>query len=149
MQEQIDRDLKTAMLAGDKQKTETLRGIKNALQNEAIKTQAPNRVLDEAAIQKVLARESKRRQDTAVVYQNINEQERATAELAEKKVIDQYLPKQLSEEQISQVVQEEIAKLDNPAPADMGRVIGAVKAKLNARADGATIARLVKERLNQ
>jgi len=148
MQDKIDSDLKTAMLAGDKQRTEVLRSLKTALQYEAVNAKSIDRKLDDQTVQKVLARESKKRQETAEIYRNVSEQERADAELAEKKIIDEYLPQQLSEEEIAKVVQEEIAKLDNATPADMGRVIGAVKARLQAQADGATIAKIVKEKLS-
>jgi len=148
MQDKIDSDLKTAMLAGDKQRTEVLRSLKTALQYEAVNAKSIDRKLDDQTVQKVLARESKKRQETAEIYRNVSEQERADAELAEKKIIDEYLPQQLSEEEIAKVVQEEIAKLNNATPADMGRVIGAVKARLQAQADGATIAKIVKEKLS-
>lgn len=148
MQEQIERDLKAAMLAGEKEKAEVLRGLKNALQYEAVNAKSQNRALSDEIVQKVLARESKKRQEAAEIYKNANETERAQKELAEKEIIDNYLPKQLSEEEISGVVKEEITKLGASSQADMGKVIGAVRARLQARADGATIARLVKERLS-
>lgn len=148
MQEQIDKDLKAAMLAGDKEKAEVLRGLKNALQYEAVSAGSQDRTLDDQTVQKVLARESKKRQDAADIYEKANEGERAQKELAEKKVIDSYLPEQLSEEEIAKVAEEEIAKLGASSVADMGKVIGAVRARLQAQADGATIARLVKERLS-
>lgn len=148
MQEQIERDLKAAMLAGEKEKAEVLRGLKNALQYEAVNAKSQNRALSDETVQKVLARESKKRQEAAEIYKNANETERAQKELAEKEIIDNYLPKQLSEEEISGVVKEEITKLGASSQADMGKVIGAVRARLQAQADGATIARLVKERLS-
>src|SRR5438105_4636352 len=109
------------MLAGDKQKAEVLRGLKNALRYEAVNAKSQDRSLDDATIQKVLSRESKKRQETADIYQKAGEQERADTELAEKKIIDEYLPQQLSEQEVSKVVDEEVSKLDNPTPADLGR----------------------------
>jgi len=147
MQQDIERDLKAAMLAGDKNKVEVLKGIKSALQYEAVSQKSENRSLNYEQIQKVLAREAKKRQETAEVYKNAGEDVRASKELAEKEIIDQYLPQQLSEEEISKVVTEEIEKLGATTAADLGRVIGAVRARLGASADGAVIARLVKERL--
>jgi uncharacterized protein len=147
MQEQIDKDLKSALLAGDRAKVETLRGLKNALQYEAVASGSKDRSLTDEQIQRVLAREAKKRQEAADLYQQGGNQERANAELAEKQVIETYLPEQASEEEIRKTVEEEIAKLGSPTLADMGKVIGAVRGRLGASADGATIAGLVKERL--
>jgi uncharacterized protein len=149
MQEQIERDLKAALLAGDKHKVEVLKGVKTALQYEAVNSKSTDRTLDNETIQKVIAKESKKRQDTADIYQKAGEQERANTELTEKKIIDEYLPKQLSETEIAKTVEEELEKLENPQPSDMGRLIGAVKGRLQAQADGATIAKLVKEKLQK
>lgn len=149
MLKQIEQDLKVAMLSGDKVKAETLRGIKNVLQYEAVNLGLQESGLNEEQIQKTLAREAKKRQEAADLYLKAGEQERATAELAEKKIISGYLPQQLDESTIKSTVDEEISKLQTPSQADMGRVIGTVRAKLGAQADGATIARLVRQALEQ
>ena len=148
MQEQIDKDLKAALLAGDKLKTETLRGLKSAVLNEAIAMGVKDAGLDDERIQKVLAREAKKRQEAADLYRQGGNQERAETELLEKQIIEAYLPEKASESDIAKVVEEEVAKIDSPSPASMGQVISAVRAKFGAGADGATIARLVKERLS-
>src|SRR6266404_2231721 len=97
MQEQIERDLKTALLAGDKLTTETLKGIKNALQYEAVSKSTKPEELDEDTVQSVVAKEAKKRQEAADLYQNAGESERADKELAEKKIIAKYLPEQIGE----------------------------------------------------
>lgn len=147
MQDKLERDLKAAQLAGDKQRTEVLKGLKNALQYEAMAQNAVDRRLSDEQILKVLAHEAKKRQEAADIYQKGGSGERAQAELAEKKIIEEYLPKQLDDAAIESLVKEEIAKLGSPSMADMGKIIGAVKAKAGASADGATIARLVKDNL--
>ena len=147
MQERIEHELKEAMLAGDKTKAETLRGMKNALQYEAVNLRVKFDELTNEQMQKVFAREAKKRQEAAELYVRGGSPERADAELAEKAIIDSYLPEQASEEDITAVIKEEIAKVDNPTSADMGRIIGAVRGRLGAGADGAVIARLVKESL--
>lgn len=147
MIEQIQTDLKTAMLAGDKAKAETLRGLKNALQYEAVLLKVKIEDLNDEQIQKVFAREAKKRQEAADIYRKAGEVERAQKELSEKQIIDGYLPEQLDEATIKAAVEAEIAKLDAPSMQDMGKIIGAVKAKLGGSADGATVARLVKEGL--
>jgi uncharacterized protein len=147
MQDKIDSDLKAALLAGDKQKTETLRGLKAALLNEAIAAGARDTGLSDEQIQKVLAREAKKRSEAAEMYDSAGETERAAKENAEKATIEVYLPEQLGEAAIAAAVDQQIAALGATSPADMGKVIGAVKAKLGSAADGATIAKLVKEKL--
>ncbi len=147
MLEKIERDLKTAMLAGDKTKVETLRGLKSAILNEAIAAGAKEVGLTDEQIQKVLARESKKRAEAAQLYKQGGNTQRANAELAEKAIIDSYLPQQIDGDTIAAAVDEEIAKLASPQLSDMGKIIGAVKVRLGAGADGGTIARIVKEKL--
>lgn len=149
MQAQLERDLKAALLAGDKSKVETLKIIKNALQYEAVSLRIERSKLTEEQIIKVLAREAKKRQEAAELYEKAGEQARAEAEKAEKAIIDSYLPEQLSESEIAAAVKREVGKLENPTPADMGRIIGAVRNRLQGQADGALIARLVKENLSR
>lgn len=148
MQDRLDSDLKKAMLAGDKQRTEVLRGLKNALQYEAVAQNSVDRSLSEEQTLKVLAREAKKRQEAADIYRQGDNAGRAEAELAEKKIIEEYLPKQMDEEVIIKIIKEEMFKIDKPSAANMGQIIGAVKAIAGPAADGATIARLVKEKLN-
>lgn len=149
MQDKLERDLKAVQLAGDKQRTEVLKGLKNALQYEAMAINAADRKLSDEQIQRVLAHEAKKRQEAADIYQKGGSGERAEAELAEKKIIEEYLPPQLSEPAILAIVKAEIAKIDNPSMANMGQIIGAVKSKAGQSADGAAIARLVKDNLSR
>lgn len=149
MQAQIEQDLKQALLSGDRQKAETLKGIKSALLNEAIAQNARDTGLSDEQIQKILARESKKRQEAADLYEKGGSPERASAELAEKAVIDAYLPEQLSEAEVAKIVDEQIAKAGQPTMQDMGKIIGAVRDQTGGQADGGLIARLVRERLNQ
>lgn len=149
MQDKIDQDLKQALLGGDKAKAETLRGLKSALLNEAIAQNARDSGLSDEQIQKVLARESKKRQEAADMYKQGGSDERAKAELAEKAIIDNYLPEQMSQEEVAKIVDEEIARAGAQTMQDMGRIIGAVRGRAGGTADGALIARLVKEKLSQ
>lgn len=148
MQEQIEKDLKESLLAGDKAKVETLRTIKSALLNEAISQGARETGLSDEQVQKILSRESKKRQEAADLYQKGGADDRASAELAEKTIIDSYLPEQMSKEEVVKIVDEEIAKAGSPTIQDMGRIIGAVRGRTAGRADGAIIAQLVKEKLS-
>lgn len=145
----MDKDLKEALLAGDKAKVETLRNLKSALLNEVISQGARETGLSDEQIQKVLARESKKRQEAADLYTRGGAAERASAELAEKAIIDGYLPEQLGEEQVAKIVDEEIAKLPGAGWPQMGQIIGAVRGRTAGQADGGLIAKLVKEKLGQ
>jgi uncharacterized protein YqeY len=147
MQEQIERDLKAALLAGDRLTSETLKGIKSALQYEAVAQSVKVNDLGDEVIQKVIAKESKKRQEAAELYKNAGEQERTSKELQEKSVIDKYLPEQMTEDELLPIVEAEVSSFDNPSLKDMGKIIGAVKAKTGGSADGAVIAKLVKQRL--
>jgi uncharacterized protein YqeY len=119
------------------------------LLNEAIAQGARDTGLDDGQVQKILARESKKRQEAADLYKQGGSAERASAELAEKAIIDAYLPEQMSEEEVAKLVEEQISATGAAGMQDMGKVIGAVKAKAGSSADGGLIARLVKEKLNQ
>jgi len=149
MQEQIERDIKTALLAGDKMTAEVLRNLKSAILNEAISKGLQRDKIDDSVIQAVLGREAKKRQEAAELYAGASETERQQKELAEKAIIDSYLPEQMSESEVKAIVQEEVAKLGQPTLKDMGQIIGAVRDKTKGQADGALIARLVKESLGQ
>ena len=149
MKEQIDKDLKEALLAGDKPKVETLRGIKAAILNEEVAQNTRDSGLSDDQIQNILAKESKKRQEAADLYKQGGSPDRADAELAEKGIIDSYLPEQMSEEDIAKLADEAITATSASGIQDMGKVIGAVKAKAGNSADGSVIARVVKEKLSQ
>ncbi len=147
IKQQIEDDLKVAMLAGDKTLVQTLRGLKSALLYvEVAEGKREQGLTDDEAI-KVLSKEAKKRTESADMYAQGGDEARQQAELSEKQIIERYLPKQLSESEIASIVAEEHEKLGVSGPQAMGQLIGAVKARTAGSADGATIARLVKERL--
>ncbi len=148
IKQQLDTDLKSAMLAGDKTLVTTLRGLKAAILNAEVAEGARETGLANDKVIAILQKEAKKRQESAEMYVRGGRQEKADAELAEKSVIERYLPAQLSEEEISEIINETIAATGASGMQAMGQVIGAVKAKAGASADGAVIARLVKERLS-
>jgi uncharacterized protein YqeY len=147
LKQRIEQDLKTAMLAGDKQQATTLRGLKSALLYEEVAKSKRAEGLQEAEMLEVIMREAKKRQESADLYVQGGSKDRAEAELAEKKVIEHYLPQQLSESELVVIIQKAIQSSDIQGPAAMGVVIGKVKAQTVGQADGATIARLVKKEL--
>lgn len=145
---QIDQDLKAALLAGNKVLVTTLRGLKSAILYVEVAQGARDKGLSDDEIIAVLAKEAKKRQESADLYRQGGSPERAEAELAEKAVIEHYLPKQLDDQELAKLVDEAIAEVGASGPQAMGQVIGVVKQKAGASADGARIATLVRERLN-
>lgn len=146
IKEQIDADLKAALLGGDKTLAMTLRGIKAVILNEEVAQGKRESGLPDEEVVRLLQREAKKRQESADLYGQGGNAEKQQAELAEKEVIAQYLPEQLSEEDIAKLVDAAIAEIGNEQQ-NMGRIIGAVKQKAGGSSDGALIAKIVKERL--
>jgi uncharacterized protein YqeY len=147
VKQQIDADIKTAMLAGDKVLVTTLRGLKSAILNVEVAEGKREEGLSDDVVINLLQKEAKKRQESADLYAQGGSPERQQAELTEKTVIEKYLPQQLSEAEISILVDEVIASTGASGMQAMGQVIGGVKAKAGAAADGAVIARIVKEKL--
>lgn len=149
LKEQIDADLKTSMLARDEFVTTTLRGLKAAILNEEVAKGARDEGLSDEAIEQLVAREAKKRDEAARLFEQGGNQTSADKERAEKELLGKYLPEQLSEEDLSRLVDEVIAEMKPEGVKDMGRVIGAVKAKAGNAADGSLLASIVKARLAQ
>lgn len=147
LKSQIENDVKAALLGGDRFRAEVLRGLKAVILNEEVAKGKRDEGLDDATIEQLIAKEVKKRLDSAQQYAAANRPELVEAETAESKVLEAYLPEQLSEEDIKKVVAETITTLGVSGPQAMGQVIGAVKGKLGNTADGGTIAKLVKEAL--
>ena len=147
VKQQIDADLKSAMLAGDKTLVTTLRGLKAAILNVEVAEGVRDQGLADDKVITLLQKEAKKRQESADLYAQGGREDSANAELTEKSVIEKYLPAQLSEDEIAALVDETIAATGAHGMQAMGQVIGAVKAKAGASADGALIARIVKEKL--
>ena len=143
--ERINLDIKNAMLAKEKEKLAALRDIKSKLLLEAT-SGADADVSEETAI-KICMKLHKQRMETYALY---NQQERpdlAAEELYQAQVIEAYLPKMLTEDEIRAEVQAAIAQTGASGPQDMGKVMGMLSAKLAGKADGKVIAALVKETL--
>ena len=148
LQQRIGQDLKTALLAGDTTRVSVLRSIKSAITYaEVAKGVKGGDGLGDDQIMEVLAKEAKKRQEGADAFAKAGATARAEAELSEKDIINHYLPAALSGEAIAALVDQVIAGIGEPGPQAMGRIIAEVKRLAGPTADGAVIARLVKERL--
>ena len=144
LKEQINNDLKAALLGGNRFAGEVLRGLKAAILNEEVSQNKRDDGLTDSAIEQIVAREVKKRHESAKIYDGAQRPELASAERAEAAVLVGYLPAQLSEAEINSVVERVIAELGLSGPSGLGRAIGAVEQELGNTADGAVVARLVK-----
>ncbi|MDN5276016.1 MAG: putative GatB/YqeY [Candidatus Saccharibacteria bacterium] len=144
---QLDNDIKAALLSGDRFVTETLRGLKAAVLNEEVAAGLREDGIGDEAFEKIVAREIKKRNESALTYDGADRTDLAETERAEADILSRYLPEQVTEEVIQQTVQRIVAELGVSGPAAMGQVIGAVKKELGNSADGATVAKIVKDAL--
>lgn len=145
----IDQDLKAALLAGDKTLATTLRSIKSAILYAEVAQGARDQGLSDEEIVTLLTKEAKKRQESADLYKQGGNIEKAEAELAEKRVIESYLPKQLTDDELIALIDAVIEELGASGTAAMSQVIGVVKQRTAGQADGARIARLVKQQLER
>lgn len=145
---QIDADIKAAMLAHDKMRLQALRGIKKEFIEGKTAPGSNGELTDDAAM-KILAKMAKQRRDTAAIYKEQNRPDLEEGELSELAVIEEYLPKALTDEELTAALTEIIAKTGATSPADMGKVMGAATKALAGRADGRAISAKVRELLNK
>lgn len=143
----MDRDIKAAMLAGDRTLVTTLRGLKSAILYAEVASGNRDKGLGDDEIITLFTKEAKKRQESSDLYTQGGNSEKAAAELAEKAVIEGYLPAQLSDEDLKKIVDEVIASMNGVSKETMGQAIGQVKAKVGPAADGSKIAALVRENL--
>lgn len=145
---QINTDIKKAMLAKEKEKLEALRAIKSALLLEATK-EGNNGEVTEAAEMGIIQKLFKQRIDAAKIYVEQDRKDLAEVEENQAKIIEAYMPAQMSEEEVVKVVQGIIAKVGASGPADMGKVMGPTMGQLKGKADGSLISKIVKQELNK
>lgn len=149
IKQQIEQDLKTAMLSGDKELATTLRGLKSAILYEEVAQGKRDEGLDDTTIMTVLQKEAKKRQDSADLYDQGNDAQRRDKELAEKAVIGKYLPKEMTDEELNTLIDGVVADKGPLTQQTMGIIIGQVKQGSKGQADGARIAQAVRERLSE
>ena len=144
--DQISEDIKAAMKARDKVRLETLRNI-NKVFLEPKTAPGANDTLEDADALKILQKLAKQGRETAQTYIDNNRQDLADEELAQAKVIEEYLPKPLTEEEIEKEVKDIIAQTGAQGMKDMGKVMGMASKKMAGRADGRAISTIVKKLL--
>ena len=145
--DQVSNDIKSAMLAKDKVRLEALRGIKKEFLEAKTAKGADGELSDETSM-KILAKMVKQRKESAQIYSEQNRPDLAEPELAEAAVIETYLPKQMTDEELTEALKAIIAQVGATKPQEMGKVMGVASKQLAGRADGRAISAKVKELLS-
>ncbi len=144
--DQISEDIKSAMKARDKVRLETLRNIKKVFL-EAKTAPGANDTLADSDALKIISKLAKQGKETATTYTQAGRQDLADAELAQVEVLESYLPKQLSQEEIEAAVKKIIAEVGATSMKEMGKVMGTASKQLAGKADGRVISEIVKKLL--
>ncbi|MBB5324757.1 hypothetical protein HNQ34_001855 [Anoxybacillus tepidamans] len=142
--ERLNDDMKQAMKNKEKEKLSVIRMVKAALQNEAIKLGKP---LSEDEELTVLSRELKQRKDSLQEFENAGRSDLVDKTKEEIHILQLYMPKQLSEEELAEIVKQTIAEVGASSKADMGKVMGAIMPKVKGKADGSLVNKLVQQYL--
>lgn len=145
--ETVSKDIMAAMKSRDQIRLEALRNIKKYFLEAKTAPGANNELGNDAAL-KIIQKLAKQGKETAEMFQQNGRNDLAEHELAQVKVIEEYLPKQLSEEEITKAVNEIIASTGASSIKEMGKVIGAAQKQLAGQADGKTISNIVKQLLS-
>lgn len=145
--DQVSSDIKNAMLAKDKVRLEALRGVKKEFLEAKTAKGADGELSDETAM-KILVKMVKQRKESAQIYTEQNRPDLAESELAEAAVIEAYLPKQMTDEELTEALKAIIAQVGATTPQEMGKVMSVATKQLAGRADGRAISTKVKELLS-
>ena len=144
LKDQITEDMKTAMRARDSERLGTIRLLLSAIKQKEVDERV---VLDDAAVVAIVDKLMKQRKDSIEAFQKAERKDLADKEAAELVVLQAYLPARLSAEEVMVAVKAVVVELDASGPGDMGKVMGAVKAKLAGKADMGQVSAAVKAAL--
>ena len=142
--DQVSEDIKKAMLARQKVRLEALRGIKKEFLEAKTAKGAGGELSDETAV-KILVKMVKQRKESAAIYTENNRPELAQSELEEAAVIEEYLPRQLTPEELKEQITAIVAETGATGPKDMGKVMGVASKRLAGKAEGKAISAMVKD----
>ena len=147
LKEKLQNDLTEAMRARDEVRSSTIRMVLTAIKNEEVSGKEA-RELSDAEVITVLSREAKKRREAAEAFEQAGARDRADMEKAEGVVIAEYLPVQLSESEIKEMITAAIAETGATGPQQMGLVMKSIQPKIAGRADGGVVSSLVKAALS-
>ena len=145
MRERILTDLISAMKSKEKDKLSVLRMVKGAMQLEEINVK--HELNDEEVI-KIISKQIKPRKDSITEFEKGKRQDLIEATMNEIKILEEYMPEQMNEEEISKVIDEVFAKVNPAGPADMGKIMGTISPLVRGKADMGLVNKMIKERLN-
>ncbi len=148
LENQIQSDIKAAMIAKDAVALTSIRAIKAAILLAKTSEGGAKESLEDEEVIKIIGKLVKQRKESAAIYSQQNREDLAQNELAEAKVMEKYLPKSLSEEEVEAALKEIIAQIGASSMADMGKVMGVATKKLAGAADGRVISTIVKKLLS-
>ncbi|RMG10181.1 MAG: GatB/YqeY domain-containing protein [Cyanobacteria bacterium J055] len=149
LKDRIGEEIKAAMKSKDKVRLETVRSIKKIIleKESSIRGEGRDR-LTEAEEMDVLLQQAKQRRDSIEQYVNAGREDLAEKERQELAIIEEYLPKQLSEEEVGEIVDEIVAEVGATSPKDRGKVMGPAMQRLKGQADGKLVQQIVKAKLS-
>ena len=147
LKQNIESEIKSAMLAKDKTRLSALRSIKSLILLEETKSGAKAEITEDDEM-KLLTKAAKQRKDSADIYQQQNRADLYEVEMAELKIIQEFLPEAFSDEELTEAVKAILAETGAAGPKDMGKVMGAASKQLAGKADGKAISEKVKALLN-
>lgn len=142
--ERLNEDMKQAMKAQDKFRLSTIRMVRASVKNQEIELRRP---LDDNEVLEILSREVKQRKDSLQEFQKAGRDDLAQNLIAEIDIIAQYLPQQLTEEEIKAIVKQTMQETGASSKADMGKLMGALMPKVKGRADGKLVNQIVQQLL--
>ncbi|UTR09351.1 GatB/YqeY domain-containing protein [Evansella sp. LMS18] len=143
--DKLNQDMKEAMRNKEKQRLSVIRSVKASLQNESIKL--GKEITDEEALS-VLSREMKQRKESLHEFEQANRSDLVEKTELEIELLEEYMPAQLSDEELQQIVDETIQETGADSKAQMGKVMGAIMPKVKGRADGTRVKQMVEQNLS-
>jgi len=146
MLEQLNKDMKEALKAKDKERLSVIRMVKASLQNEMIKL-GTNKLSEDQELT-ILSRESKQRKDSLQEFKAAKREDLVEKIENELDILQQYMPEQIEFEELEQLVEHTIQEVNASSKKDMGRVMGALIPKTKGKADGALVSKLVQQKLS-
>ncbi|MBR3571280.1 MAG: GatB/YqeY domain-containing protein [Mycoplasmataceae bacterium] len=145
MRDKIINDIKEAMKSQDKEKLAVLRMVKGAMQLEEINKKQE---LNDEDVIAVISKQIKTRKESIVEFEKGNRSDLIEKTQAEIKILEEYMPEQLSEEEVNKIIDEAIEQVNPQAPSDMGKIMGIITPKLKGRADMSSVSKIVKEKIS-
>lgn len=147
--DKINEDYKNAVRERDEVKRETLNMLKSAIKYREIELRSNNKELNEEEIISVIQKEIKKRKEAIELYEKGGREDLASKERREVEILESYLPKQLTEDEIKEMCKEVIERVGASSPSDIGKVMKEIMPKVKGRADGSVVKRIVEEMLSK